>query len=237
MMKKVLAAAVALAVLLATVTVASADHSWNGYHWASDNLSPTVKDKTTSSLYDEGAVASVPAGVQEWADLAIDDTDIRPTLTDAKKGNITVSEQTSQFWLGLARIFVEDGHITKGEVKLNTTYLAYYESNGYPGIAAHVLCQELGHVLGLGHNRDGNTGGIPDNSCMNDQGHLGEYTTPNSHDTEQLKIIYYGHTDASGSSEGGGGGGGGPPCEKKPNHPNCTPANGVWITVDIFPLP
>ncbi len=230
MMKKVLAAAVALAVLLAAVTVASADHSWNGYHWekTGDTVSPSVKNKTSSSLYD------VPAGVTEWANLG---TPIQPTLTTAKKGNITVSEQTSQFWLGLARIFLEDGHITKGEVKLNTTYLAYYESNGYPGIADHVLCQELGHVLGLGHNRDGDTGGTPDTTCMNDQGHLGEYTTPNSHDTVQLNIIYDGHTDASGSSEGGGGGGGGPPCEKKPDHPNCTPANGVWITVDIFPLP
>ena len=232
MMKKILAAAVALAVLLTAVTVASADHSWNGYHWPSDNLAPTVKDKTSSTLYDEGAVASVPAGVLEWADLAIDNTDIQPTLTDAKKGNITVSEQTSQFWLGLARIFIDDnGHITKGEVKLNTTYLAYYEANGYPGLADHVLCQELGHVLGLGHNR------TQTDTCMNDQAFIGEaLTSPNSHDTVQLNLIY-GHNDASDSSDDDGGGGGGPPCEKRPDHHHCTPANGVWITVDIFPLP
>ena len=237
MMKKVLAAAVALAVLLTAVTVASADHSWNGYHWPSDNLSPTVKDKTSSNLYD------VPAGVLEWAyadeELKIKRSDIQPTLTDAKKGNITVSEQTSQFWLGLARIFLEDGHITKGEVKLNTTYLAYYESIGYDGLADHVLCQELGHVLGLGHNRDETDSDLDNNpeTCMNDQEFGGaDLTSPNFHDTVQLNIIYDGHTDASGSSDDDGGGGG-PPCEKKPDHPNCTPANGVWITVDIFPLP
>ncbi len=231
MMKKVLAAAVALAVLLAAVTVASADHSWNGYHWekTGDTVSPTVKNKTSSSLYD------VPAGVTEWANLG---TPIQPTLTDAKKGNITVSEQTSQFWLGLARIFVEDGHITKGEVKLNTTYLAYYEANGYPGLADHVLCQELGHVLGLGHNRD-ETGSDADNNpetCMNDQEFVGlDLTSPNFHDTQQLNLIYS-HIDSAGDSTTDDGGGG-PPCEKKPDHPKCTPASGVWITVDIFPLP
>ena len=229
MMKKILAAAVALAVLLTAVTVASADHSWNGYHWPSDNLAPTVKDKTSSTLYDEGAVASVPAGVLEWADLAIDNTDIQPTLTDAKKGNITVSEQTSQFWLGLARIFIDDnGHITKGEVKLNTTYLAYYEANGYPGLADHVLCQELGHVLGLGHNR------TQTDTCMNDQAFEDPDLTlisPNSHDTVQLNIIYDGHTEPFGSSDDDGGGGGG--CKGGPKR--C--GQGVWITVDIFPLP
>ena len=228
MMKKILAAAVALAVLLAAVTVASADHSWNGYHWFSDNLSPTVKDKTSSTLYD------VPAGVLEWAFLEDGSTprsDIQPTLTDAKKGNITVSEQTSQFWLGLARIFLEDGHITKGEVKPNTTYLAYYEANGYPGLADHVLCQEIGHVLGLGHNRD-ETGSDADNipeTCMNDQEFIGaDLTSPNFHDTQQLNLIYS-HTDASGSTEEKGGGG----CKGGPK--KC--GQGVWITVDIFPLP
>ena len=223
MIKKILVLAVALAVLLTVVSVASADHSWNGYHWPSDTLSPTVKDKTSSSLYD------ISAGVTEWASLG---TPIQPTLTDAKKGNITVSEQTSQFWLGLARIFLDDGHITKGEVKLNTTYLAYYEANGYPGLADHVLCQELGHVLGLGHNRD-ETGSDADNNpetCMNDQEFIGaDLTPPNLHDTYQLNFVYN-HTDASGSSDDDGGGGG---CRGGPK--KC--GQGVWITVDIFPLP
>ena len=232
MIKKVLAAAVALAVLLAAVTVASADHSWSVYHWEKTGatVSPTVKDKTSSNLWDFPN-ADVGEEVDEWASF---NDFIKPTLTTAKKGNITVSEQTSQFWLGLARIFIDDnGHITKGEVKLNTTYLAYYEANGYPGIAEHVLCQELGHVLGLGHNRDGDTGGIPDDSCMNDQGHLGEYTSPNSHDTDQLNAIYT-HTHAGGTTETDDGG---PDCGKNTNAKQCRSGNGFWITVDIFPLP
>ncbi len=219
MIKKMLAVTVALTVLLAAVTVASADHSWNGYHWPSDNLAPAIKDKTSSSLYD------VSAGVTEWANLG---TPIQPTLTDAKKGNITVSEQTSQFWLGLARIFLEDGHITKGEVKLNTQSLEYYEANGYPGIADHVLCQEIGHVLGLGHNR------TQDDTCMNDQEFVGaDLTSPNFHDTDQLNLIYN-HTDAapSGSTDEGG-----PDCEKNAKAKQCRSGNGFWLTVHVFTLP
>jgi hypothetical protein len=218
MIKKILLIAVALAALLTAVTVASADHAWSTYHWPSDNLSLTVIDKTSSSLYD------VPAGVAEWANLG---TPIQPTPTTAKKGDISVREGFSQSWLGIATIFLDGGHITKGEVKLNTRYLEYYEANGYPGIADHVLCQEIGHVLGLGHNR------TETDTCMNDQAFIGAaLTSPNNHDTAQLNIIYDGHTDTGGTTETDNGG---PPCSKNPTHPNCV--SGFWITVDIFPLP
>ena len=218
MIKKVLAAMVALAVLLTAVTVASADHSWSVYHWSSDSLSPTVVDKTSSPLY------NVSLGVTEWANLG---TPIQPTSTTAKKGDISVREGFSQTWLGIATIFLDGGHITKGEVKLNTRYLEYYEANGYPGIADHVLCQELGHILGLGHNT------TETDTCMNDQAFIGAaLTSPNNHDTYQLNLIYDGHSDTGGITETDNGG---PPCSKNPTHPNCV--SGVWITVDIFPLP
>lgn len=227
MYRKMLIATALVGLLLAAATGAFADHAWGVYHWRSDNLSPTVVDTTSSPLYDVGA------GVAEWAALG---TAIQPTLVNGRKGNIKVTEGSSVQWLGLARIFIDgEGHITKGEVKLNTTYLEIYEAT-YPGISDHVLCQELGHVLGLGHNRDGLTGGSPDDSCMNDQGHLGEYTAPNSHDTDQLNLIYN-HADAVSDSDDGGGGGGGPPCGKFPDHHHCQAQNGYWLTVDVFPMP
>ena len=77
-MKKLMTAGLATLVFLLVATVAFANHSWNGYHWGSDNLSPTVKDKTKSSLYE------VSAGVSEWAGLG---TSITPEFTTAKKGN------------------------------------------------------------------------------------------------------------------------------------------------------
>ncbi len=227
MYRKMLMVTAVVGLLLAAATVAFADHSWSVYHWPEDKLQPTVLDKTSSPLYDVGA------GVAEWAGLG---TAIQPTLTTAKKGDIKVTEGSSVQWLGLARIFIDgDGHITKGEVKLNTTYLEIYEAS-YPGISDHVLCQELGHVLGLGHNRDGLTGGTPDDSCMNDQFHLGEYPAPNSHDTDQLNLIYN-HADAVSDSDDGGGGGGGPPCDRFPDHHHCQTQNGHWLTVHVFPMP
>lgn len=217
MYRKLIVGIVAAVTLAGIATVGWADHSWNGYHWRSDNLAPTVANNASPRLYD------VPAGVTEWAALG---TPIQPTLVAGTKGNITVTEAFSPFWLGLARIFVEDGHITKGEVKLNTRLL---ESYG-PAAADHVLCQELGHVLGLDHNRQ------ELDTCMNDKALLGSATSPNAHDAEQLNLIYD-HADAVDGGGDGGGNGGGPPCDKNPDHPNCQSGNGVWITIHAFPVP
>ena len=213
---RALIAAVAVGVLFVLSTTAFASHPWNGYHWAGDGttVSPTVVDKTDSSLY------KVTDGVAEWAGLG---TRIQPTMSSGNKGDITVTEAFSPFWYGLARIFIEDGHITKGEVKLNTRLLL---SKGEDA-ADHVLCQEIGHVLGLDHNRDSLT------TCMNDWAVLGSATSPNTHDTQQLTASY-GHLDAAAPTTDDGGGGGGPPCSKKPDHPNCQPSNGFWITVHTF---
>jgi len=131
---------VSLLLLTVMAPTAHACNSWNGYHWASDKLQPTVKDSTSSPLYD------VPAGVAEWADLG---TLIQPQMSNAKKANIKVSEGYSVFWLGIATITIDGGHITKGDVKLNTKLLEGYGS----AAADHVLCQEVGHVLGLDHQK------------------------------------------------------------------------------------
>ena len=206
MKKVIIAAALALSTLFVGMGVVMGSHSWNGYHWDSDTLAPTVKNKTTSSLYD------VPAGIVEWSALG---TPIQPVLTDAKKGNITVSEAGSRFWLGLARVFVEDGHITKGEVKLNTNLLV-----GYGAAAAdHVFCQELGHVLGLNHQAG--------DSCMNDTfATLGDFTSPDAHDAEQL-VLAYDHEDViSGGKPGKGNGRG------KNRQPQ-----GEWVVVHVTPIP
>lgn len=97
MFRMTLIATLLVGLLMAAATVAFADHAWNGYHWKSDNLSPTVVNSTSSPLY------GVPAGVAEWANLG---TPITPTLVTGKKGNIKVTEASSVFWLGLARIFI-----------------------------------------------------------------------------------------------------------------------------------
>ena len=219
--RTVLFGALAIGVLLFGATVASADHAWSNYHFPSYNLSPTVVDDTSSSLY------FVEDAVLEWSALS---TDINPTLTTASKGDITVKEAFSPFWLGLARIFIDGDHITKAEVKLNTRLLSNYSL----AAADHVLCQELGHVLGLGHNPTGAAGGTPDDSCMNGAD-LGAYPSPNGHDEDQLNLIYDGHSDGATEEEDSGGGGNCPP--GNPNHKNCQPSSGRWIVVHVFPIP
>ena len=80
--------------LLVAVAAVSAGHSWNGYHWKGANLSPTVVDETSSTLYD------VPAAVTEWAGLG---TLIQPVSTNKRKGKVSVGEGFSLQWLGIAR--------------------------------------------------------------------------------------------------------------------------------------
>lgn len=208
MKKVIIAVTLALSTLFAGMGVVLGSHSWSGYHWTSDNLSPTVFDKTKADLYD------VSAAVSEWASLS---TSTQPVISSNRKSNIVVSEAGSAFWLGLARIWIdEDGHIGKGEVKLNTSLLVNYG----PAAADHILCQELGHILGLNHQR-----GTLD-SCMNDQAPLGSVVSPNAHDAEQLALIYD-HEDVivdDGDGKGRGNGRGG----KK---------RGEWVVVHTTPIP
>ena len=220
MFKKILVAAVALAVLLTAVTVASADHSWNGYHWSSDNLSPTVVDKTSGQIF------QVPDAVQEWAALG---TPIQPDSGNTGEVEVVIKRMNAN-WLGVARIWVdEQDHIQKGRVELNRLYLNSLTANEWD----HVLCQELGHIWGLHHNFDGATGGTPDDTCMNSSIHLGDFTSPNGHDTEQLNDIYA-HTDTTGTDTTDNGG---PDCNKNTNAKQCRSGNGAWITVHVFRAP
>lgn len=221
-MKKLLALTIAVVAVLTLVATASADHSWNGYHWPSDNLGPTVVDKTSGPLFD------ITSAVAEWRNLA---TPIAPQMASSGSGDVTVVvKRMNANWLGVARISVDSaGHIQAGKVELNRLYLNSLTFDEWD----HVVCQELGHIWGLDHNFDGSSGGSPDDTCMNSSLHLGEFTAPNVHDAEQLNAIY-GHTDAvSGGGDDGGGGGGCPP--GKPDHPKCNASAGSWITIHVFP--
>ena len=111
-------------------------------------------------------------------------------------------------WLGLASIWVTRGknkHITRGESKMNEYYIPLTGYDGFDESVEweHVLCQEIGHTLGLDHNREGAIGGSPDDTCMNDQTRPLRFPIPNIHDTELLEIMY-----EEDHAQGGGGGGG-----------------------------
>jgi hypothetical protein len=84
-------------------------------------------------------------------------------------------------WLGLARIARYSGcTVEEGRVYLNRTYLdspSYSRAN-----KKHVACQEVGHLLGLGHNRSQTT------TCMNDTILYAPY--PNAHDRDMVNALY-----------------------------------------------
>ncbi len=211
-------------VMLLTAGVASADNKWNGYHWPSDNLSPTVVDNTG-----ETTIFDVPAAVTEWAGLG---TLIQPTSgTPGSSGDVEVVVTNMRpHYLGVARIWVDEfDHIGKGRVELNKRYLNSLTSDEWD----HVLCQELGHIWAMAHS----VGDDP--SCMRGSDVLGLYTSPSDHDKETLTAIYpTDHTDASPPDDGGSSGGG--DCDRNPAgkcRGSSNSSSGRWVTIHEFLAP
>jgi len=97
-------------------------------------------------------------------------------------------------WLGLASINLASGtkHITQGSAKMNDTYFNTAKYNN-PNERQHVMCQEIAHTYGLGHQSED---GSSQNSCMDYFSNTGANagstvsTRPNKHDFDQLNLIY-----------------------------------------------
>ena len=130
-------------------------------------------------------------------------------------------DYTKNGWLGIASVRVSQGkHIVQAVVKLNDWYLAYPGEYDSPEWREYVICQEVGHTFGLGHQDE-----IFDNenlgTCMdytddtdgtdNDK----DNRSPNDHDREMLDEIYAHLTPTDSTEpeetteEGGKGKGGG----------------------------
>lgn len=175
---------------------ANASHNWNNYHWARTTSSFTLQviDSTVPGWDDELNLA-----LQQWSKST--KLDLRVTAADdsrrarrqcrAAAGMIRVCNAEYGFngWLGLASINLDSrGHITQGTAKVNDSYSSYFASQDE---RRHVMCQEIGHLFGLGHtSEDGST----QNTCM-DYSNSPTSTAPNQHDYDQLAAIYA-HTDS-----------------------------------------
>ena len=91
-------------------------------------------------------------------------------------------------WLGIAQIWLakgNTGHITQGTVRVNDFYFNLAKYNTLDE-REHVMCQEVGHTLGLDHQ---STDGSSQHTCM-DYSQDPTSTSPNQHDYDELGIIY-----------------------------------------------
>lgn len=192
---------VALALVGALGVPARATHSWNGYHWARGDASIPVSLRLLDKM--NGVWDTLhPAVSSDWGALS---PVFAFTTVSGKRVAYEVELASKKFgnngWLGLATIWIDgSGHIVRGRVQVNDYYFQFPRYNT-PEVRQHVLCQELGHVLGLDHNRAGDEGGSPDDSCMNDRVTFPTevYPHPNVHDAEQIGLVY-GHADGGGSA-------------------------------------
>lgn len=198
-MKKTL---VLLSALLFSAS-ALADHNLSNsgnYHW------PTTTSPFTLTLHNsiESEWDSyVAVAVSDWSQsskLSITQVDGDTSedtryscLADAGTIRICNYFYGNTGWVGVANVWFErDGHITSANTQMNETAYAdpFYDT---PAWRQSVVCQELGHDLGLGH-QDEDFYNEPLYTCMDYQDVPYEY--PNAHDYEQLETIYD-HTDSS----------------------------------------
>jgi len=192
-LKKVLVAVLALLLGAIMVGTASANHSWNGYHWArtanpfkvelGDNMSSDWNPflKQTSADWSKSNVLDTPLGTRRAKGKC------RPT---AGRVEVCNGSYGNNGWLGLAQIWISGGHITQGTTKMNDTYFALPQYNN-AAEKEHVVCQEVGHTFGLDHQDES---GISLNTCMdyyhNTSNSDTKSTSPNQHDYDELATIY-----------------------------------------------
>jgi len=212
--------------LVAVPALSWADHSWNNYHWArtANPLPLTVVDSVSSDWQYEFDTALSEWNLSSMLKMSVDldsanDSNRTRKQCKMRAGHIRVCNATYGFngWLGLATIgFDPLGHIDQGTAKVNDSYASYWANLNEK---RHVMCQEIGHLFGLGHTSEN---GTSQQTCM-DYSSDPMSISPNQHDYDLLAAIYA-HLDAYNSYDDGSGGGedpkGNKPCN--PKKPGCT---------------
>ena len=201
-MKSWITAAAAAALLTAVFAgTASANHSWGTYHWARTANPFTVRVIDANSPSWDG---HLNAAIADWASTVLNV--VREGGNEEKRCRAVAGKVKScngnygqNGWLGLAQIWLNGGHISQGTAKMNDTYFSMPQYND-PTKRQHVMCQEIGHDWGLGHQDES---GADLNTCMDYSSKL-DNPDPNSHDHQQLVTIYGSHLDSTNSAASAG---------------------------------
>ncbi len=192
--------ALAAVCLVASVfaSTAAANHSWGGYHWARTANPFTLKTGDNVSAQWESYLATT---VSDWSQSTV--LDLAKVTGQAKgkcrptSGRVEVCNDRygNNGWLGVAQIWISGGtHITQGTTKVNDTYFDTPTYNS-PAWRNLVMCQEVGHTLGLDH-QDENFNNANLGTCMDYTNDPSSNQHPNRHDYDELEFIYA-HLDST----------------------------------------
>ena len=188
-------AMIGAAVVLTASLTANATHSWGNYHWGrtSQDFPLQVIDSNTPDWDGELAQTLTDWSKSTAFNLSVtgyDDSSRTRKLCRAVSGKIRSCNASygNNGWLGLASINISGDHITQGTSKMNDSYSAQFAVQNQRD---HVMCQEIGHLFGLGHTSED---GSSQNTCM-DYSQSSTSTRPNQHDYDML-ASKYAHLDS-----------------------------------------
>lgn len=205
-LRRLVAVPVLVLAVQALAPTAGATHAWTDeasglvYHWARASAFELQLLDSVSSAWD----ANLTTASVDWSQSAVVDTRIVPGNPRAAKtcaataGKVQVCNYTygRNGWLGIAEIWTDSAaHILQGRVKLNDTYFnsAQYRDPAWKNL---VMCQEVGHTLGLDHQDEAfdnaNLG-----TCMDYTNYPGANQHPNADDYTELSNIYAHTSDAT----------------------------------------
>lgn len=184
-----------IAAVATAALTANASHSWGNYHWGrtSQDFPLQVIDSNTPDWDAELAQTLTDWSKSTAFNLSItgyDDSSRTRKLCRAVSGKIRSCNASygNNGWLGLASINISGDHITQGTSKMNDSYSAQFAVQTQRD---HVMCQEIGHLFGLGHTSED---GSSQNTCM-DYSQSSTSTRPNQHDYDML-ASKYAHLDS-----------------------------------------
>lgn len=195
-MNRLFVAVIGAAAVLAASSAVNASHRWGNYHWGTTSypINLQVVDSNTPDWDGELATTLTDWSASTKLNLSItarDDSSRTRKLCRAVSGKIRSCNAAygNNGWLGLASINISGSHITQGTSKMNDSYSVQFADQNQRD---HVMCQEIGHLFGLGHTSED---GSSQSTCM-DYSNSATSTNPNQHDYDMLNTIYN-HTDSS----------------------------------------